>query len=47
MTIEYVAEDGKRVRIPRGWVILTLALAAWGVVCIIGCAISGLLHLLA
>lgn len=43
MTIELVADDGQRRRIPRGWVVLTLVLASWGAVSIIGCAVWSLL----
>lgn len=34
--------DGQRVRIPRGWVILTLLMASWGVASIVGLVIWGL-----
>jgi hypothetical protein len=47
MSIEFVDQSGARIRIPRGWVIVTLALASWGVVSIIAVALWGLTHLLA
>lgn len=36
MSIELVAKDGHRIQVPRGWVILTLVLASWGVASIVG-----------
>jgi len=31
MSIELVAENGRHYPIPRGWILLTLSLSAWGV----------------
>ncbi len=45
LTIEHAGEGSQRVRIPRGWVLLTLALAAWGAVSIVALAVSGLFQL--
>ncbi|RYE56836.1 MAG: hypothetical protein EOP18_03675 [Rhizobiaceae bacterium] len=45
LTIEYVAGGGQRVRIPRGWVLLTLMLASWGAVSIVALALWGLFGL--
>jgi hypothetical protein len=44
--IEIVAENGRRRPVPRGWILLTLTLASWGVVCLIGLVIWGLASLL-
>lgn len=45
MVIELIADSGERMRITRGWVILTLALASWGLMAVVGYAFWGLLHL--
>lgn len=46
MAIEYVDQEGHRITVPRGWIVLTLALAAWGVVSIVGLSIWGLIGLI-
>jgi len=35
MAIDYVAGNGRRRPVPRGWIIVVLALAAWGLFSII------------
>ena len=45
LTFGETGAAGQHVRIPRGWVLLTLALAAWGAVSIVGLALWGLFGL--
>lgn len=46
MAIEFVDHDtGTRRQITRGWVVLILSLAAWGLVSVAGLAIYGVFRL--
>lgn len=46
MGIEFVSSDGRRTRLPRGWVIIILTLAAWGGVAIVGLLGWGLVQVI-
>ncbi len=46
MAVEFVAVDGTRRTVPRGWVILTLVLAAWGVVSILAVVVWSVVSLI-
>jgi hypothetical protein len=45
MAVELVGDNGHRTIIPTGWVILVLALAAWGVTALLWFGVSKLLAL--
>lgn len=45
LTIEDSGAGSQRVRVPRGWVLLTLVLASWGAVSIVGLALWGIFGL--
>jgi hypothetical protein len=45
LTIEDAGVGGQRVRIPRGWVLLTLMLASWGAASFVGLALWGIFGL--
>jgi hypothetical protein len=47
VAVELISDGGARRTIPRGWVLLTLALAAWGLVALVGVAAWGLASILA